>query len=170
MAQTARSALKALGWEIHLATLSLKLDVLIGALERRYRPDQPRMPKGTPEGGQWIDDLLRLVAIEAEPDRVLVAGPRCDGFSSGCQNGGSFGTTGMYSIFGQNLCRHCAIKFLGLEGLPHLEQLETIELIDPNLRRKGTDVIKSASTQSRLSWGFDLRAQGGWAARSFAGL
>lgn len=55
MAQIARRALKALVWEIRLATLSLKLDVLIGGLERRYRPDQPRMPKGTPEGGQWID-------------------------------------------------------------------------------------------------------------------
>lgn len=21
---------------------------------RKYRPDQPRAPKGTPEGGQWI--------------------------------------------------------------------------------------------------------------------
>jgi hypothetical protein len=37
-------------------TLELKLDALVWALERRYRPDQPRAPKGTPEGGQWIRD------------------------------------------------------------------------------------------------------------------
>ena len=45
MAATQR-ALIALGYEIRLATLSLKLDVLIADLERRYRPDQPRAPRG----------------------------------------------------------------------------------------------------------------------------
>lgn len=38
-----------------VSTLSLKFDVLLWSLERRYRLDQPRMPKGTPEGGQWAD-------------------------------------------------------------------------------------------------------------------
>mgnify|MGYP005831155641 CR=1 FL=1 len=54
MARFARRTFNALCGEIRLATLSLKLDVLIGGLERRYRPDQPRAPKGTPEGGQWV--------------------------------------------------------------------------------------------------------------------
>jgi hypothetical protein len=39
-----------------LATLELKLEAFIFALERWYRPDQPRAPRGTPIGGQWIDD------------------------------------------------------------------------------------------------------------------
>ena len=34
----------------HTAALRLQ-----GALERRYRPDQPRAPGGSPIGGQWID-------------------------------------------------------------------------------------------------------------------
>jgi hypothetical protein len=25
-------------------------------LRRKYRPDQPRVPAGTPDGGQWIND------------------------------------------------------------------------------------------------------------------
>lgn len=38
---------------IKLATLELKLHNFLAALERHYRPDQPRMPAGRPEGGQW---------------------------------------------------------------------------------------------------------------------
>lgn len=100
MAPMARHVLKALGSELRLATLSLKLDVLVSRIERRYRPDQPRAPKGTPESGQWIDDLSRLMPAKQSPNRVQVAGPKCDGFSSGCQMGGTFGTTGMYTIQG----------------------------------------------------------------------
>ncbi len=44
-----------------LATAELKLEALLRALQHdqlalRYRPDQPRAPRGTPIGGQWIDD------------------------------------------------------------------------------------------------------------------
>lgn len=38
---------------IKLATLDLKLQSLEFALERHYRPDQPRVPAGHPQGGQW---------------------------------------------------------------------------------------------------------------------
>jgi hypothetical protein len=40
---------------LSLATLELKLDAFIRALERHYRPDQPRVPAGNPDGGQWTD-------------------------------------------------------------------------------------------------------------------
>jgi hypothetical protein len=50
MKELARGTLKAIESEIWLATLSLKLDVLIAALQRRYPVDQPRAPKGTPDG------------------------------------------------------------------------------------------------------------------------
>lgn len=46
---------------------------LIAGLERRYRPDQPRAPKGTPEGGQWIDDLIGLLSSEQEAERGKLA-------------------------------------------------------------------------------------------------
>ena len=38
---------------MQLLTLELKLDVLIQELERRYDPDQPRVPAGRSGGGQW---------------------------------------------------------------------------------------------------------------------
>lgn len=131
MSRIAVRALNALGYEIRLATLSLKLDVLIAGLERRYRPDQPRAPKGTPEGGQWIDDLSVSGSAQGEPERIQVAGPRCDGFGGGCSMGGSFGTTGMYTIQGKRLCRGCALKILGIEELPHIEQQETLGRFGP---------------------------------------
>ena len=116
MSRFLQTGLRALIAAVRLATLEMKLGMLARALERRYRADQPRAPKGIPEGGQWIEDRVRVAAN----------GPRCDGFSGGCQLGGTFGTTGMYTIFGKNLCRDCAIKFLGIQGLPHGEQQETL--------------------------------------------
>lgn len=132
MARTA-SALHTLICAIRFATLEVKLGVLVAALERRYRPDQPRAPRGTSEGGQWIDDLSRLLPAGQSPDRIRVAGPRCDGFSSGCQLGGTFGTTGMYQISGKKFCRDCAIKFLGIQELPHEEQMNTLRGFDPTV-------------------------------------
>ena len=157
MSRIVGRALKALGYEIRLATLSLKLDVMIAGLERRYRPDQPRAPKGTPEGGQWIDDLSVIGPVQAEPERVQVAGPRCDGFSGGCQNGGSFGTTDPVHISGKRLCVDCAVKYLGLQGLPFEEISETFGGFDSVWRKKGTNVVKSEGTQLDRSWRCDLR-------------
>jgi hypothetical protein len=125
------SPYRALANRIRVATLSLKLDTLISRLEWRYRPNQPRAPRGTSEGGQWIDDLSVVGPVQTEPERVLVAGPRCDGFSGGCSVGGSYGTTGMYTILGKRLCRSCALKLLGIEGLPHTEQQETLDRFGP---------------------------------------
>jgi len=44
----ARVAAQLLRW-----TVEMKLDAFIFALERRYAPDQPRVPAGSPDGGQW---------------------------------------------------------------------------------------------------------------------
>ena len=38
---------------------------------RKYRPDQPRVPAGNPDGGQWTDDLVSQVPA---PARIQVAG------------------------------------------------------------------------------------------------
>jgi len=45
-----RSA-RGLSRAIALATLELKLYNFVQALERRYAPDQPRVPAGNPDGG-----------------------------------------------------------------------------------------------------------------------
>lgn len=46
---------RAMSLSLERATLELKLDSFIFALERWYRPDQPRAPRGSPIGGQWIE-------------------------------------------------------------------------------------------------------------------
>ena len=33
-----------------------ELAALYEEIERKYRPDQPRLPAGVPEGGQWTSD------------------------------------------------------------------------------------------------------------------
>lgn len=113
---------RALSLALQLATLELKHDAFVFALERWYRPDQPRAPRGTPIGGQWI------------PDRTRIAGTRCDGFAAGCQNGGTLGSTGFILIDGKRLCWDCAIKFLGLQDLPRKDQLIILRNFDPLLR------------------------------------
>jgi hypothetical protein len=54
MSKPDREALDVLARNIRLAALSLKLDVVVAILERRYRSDQPRAPRGIPTGGQWV--------------------------------------------------------------------------------------------------------------------
>lgn len=96
------------------------------ALELRYREDQPRAPRGIPTGGQWIDDVVHVVAA------LRPRAPRCEG--GACQNGGSFGTSGMLKIMGKTLCWDCAIKELGIQELPRDEQLKTLADFDIGLR------------------------------------
>jgi hypothetical protein len=130
-----RSAFGRLGCNIRLATLSLKLDVLIAGLERRYRPDQPRAP--TPEGGRWIDELAQVLPSNQELMPIQVAvGPRCDGFAGGCQSGGTFGTTGMFNILGRNMCLDCAVKYFSIENLNGPEQMQYLMRLDPDYRRR----------------------------------
>jgi RHS repeat-associated protein len=50
----------------------------------------------------------------------------CQGFSGGCQNGGTYGTTGMYIVSGRVLCVECAVKMLGIEGLPAAEKTQIL--------------------------------------------
>jgi hypothetical protein len=95
------------------------------AWELRYRIDQARAPQGRPDGGQWIRDVVHVAVLRPRP-----VAPRCEGPS--CQNGGSFGTSGMFNVQGRKLCWDCAIKRLGLQGLPTDEQLKTIRDFDEN--------------------------------------
>ena len=121
MSRFLQTGLRALIAAVRLATLEMKLGMLARALERRYRADQPRAPKGIPEGGQWIEDRVRVAA----------SGPRCDGFSGGCQSGGTFGTTGIFKILGMNLCWDCAVKYFGIEDLSGAEQMKYLMRLDP---------------------------------------
>ena len=114
---------------------------------QKYSRDQPRVPAGNPDGGQWTKDgNLAVDAYQSARDRNdsstdgsaddanqandlihVAAGLRCDGFPSGCQSGGSYGSSGMYNINGRVLCIDCAIKFFGLQGEPKSEIARTLD-------------------------------------------
>jgi hypothetical protein len=95
------------------------------ALLRKYNPDwedEPRVPAGNPGGGQWTSDG------GGDGFQIASAGDlKCQGFSGGCQSGGTFGTAAMYRIFGRNVCRDCAVKMMGLENEPGAEQSKILE-------------------------------------------
>lgn len=42
-------------WRRHVHRGS-KLEKLYEEIERKYRPDQARVPAGNPDGGQWTDE------------------------------------------------------------------------------------------------------------------
>jgi hypothetical protein len=53
---------------------------------------------------------------------------------SECESGGTWGTTGHYAIGGGIYCRDCAVKKLGLDGLPGKEQDKTLRRLELKTR------------------------------------
>jgi len=84
-----------------------------------------RAPKGV--------DIDTIVAQSTDPAvsggghfvPVAAGDLKCVGGS--CTRGGSRGTTGMYHIDGNNLCRSCAVKELGMENSPANELMKALE-------------------------------------------
>jgi hypothetical protein len=114
---------------------------------KKYSPDQPRVPAGNPDGGQWtpepegaggsVDDISSFsngggsadgASQSNIPNVQLAAGGdlRCEGFAGGCQSGGSYGATAMYSVSGHALCMDCAVKVLGIQNEPSKEKVLTL--------------------------------------------
>jgi hypothetical protein len=98
---------------------------------RKYNPDtesEPRVPKHQPGGGEWTGN-----SGGAEFDVAASGRTPCDGFSGGCQSGGSYGSSALYHILGRNLCTDCATKFLGLENETPAMKLQELGkyIIDP---------------------------------------
>jgi len=48
---------------------------------------------------------------------------QCQGFSAGCQSGGSWGPTAAYGMSGRSLCTDCVVKMLGTENEPGAEEV-----------------------------------------------
>ena len=63
------STASTLGYRLAGLKVAVAAETLRLAIERRYRPDQPRVPPGTPDGGRWIADSSGDVAAQ----NVLVA-------------------------------------------------------------------------------------------------
>ncbi len=60
------------------------------------------------------------------PDLAAAGDLRCEGYSAGCRNGGSYGATATHSVGGRNICTQCAIKKLGIENEPGAEQIRVL--------------------------------------------
>jgi hypothetical protein len=61
--------LRRMGWLLHAYRLETKLRVLGCAVKANFNPNQPRVPAGNPDGGQWTDgggggggDLVRIAS------------------------------------------------------------------------------------------------------------
>jgi RHS repeat-associated protein len=84
-------------------------------LGRYTQPD----PLGVLEAGPSVYGYAEGNPVKWTDPTGLASGDiPCQGFSAGCQNGGSYGTTAMYCINGRNVCHDCAVKLLGIQGFP----------------------------------------------------
>ncbi|AMM12940.1 hypothetical protein AX768_01230 [Burkholderia sp. PAMC 28687] len=73
--------------------------------------------------------LAKVDVGSKTPTQVAAVGDlKCQGFSAGCQNGGSYGSTGAYKVNGLVLCPSCAVKMLGVENESPAEKAITLEL------------------------------------------
>jgi hypothetical protein len=70
-------ALRAANARVRIMLADLKFELALRALGRKYSPDQPRVPAGNPDGGQWTDGGgeqsrdERVVLSDASPDPVV---------------------------------------------------------------------------------------------------
>jgi RHS repeat-associated protein len=85
--------------------------------------------------GQFSDPSRPFARPQPESDSSPYVGStqpqpvgfECDGFRAGCQNGGSFGHNANYYIGFRNLCRDCAIRYLGIEDEPAIIKMEVLK-------------------------------------------
>jgi hypothetical protein len=61
------------------------------------------------------------------PTQIAAGGPRCDGYPAGCHDGGSYGTSGLYSVKNRNLCESCAVRALRIQDLGSVEKTKILE-------------------------------------------
>lgn len=71
-------ALETLVLRIRSESAAIRMSSALKALERHYRPDQPRVPAGSPEGGQWTDEGIggRVGRVAAGLEQLRLAGQR----------------------------------------------------------------------------------------------
>ncbi|HUU24709.1 MAG TPA: hypothetical protein VMW68_03990 [Methyloceanibacter sp.] len=88
--RAASRALQRAGWLLHAHLVETKLQALRDAVENKYDPNQPRVPAGNPDGGQWTDGgggtggrlpsgpgtLLDVDDSESERTRLAQMAPR----------------------------------------------------------------------------------------------
>jgi hypothetical protein len=101
-------------------------------------PPLPVLDAAIPSGMPYprLDSNVSLAAFGnplPQPDTGLRQGT--DGFQPAaygdlkcevCPSGGTYGTTGMYKVFGRTMCQDCAVKALGLDSESPAERLRVL--------------------------------------------
>jgi hypothetical protein len=97
------------------------------------RPPSPYRPVAEGQAKFYDPRQLFVGPIqESDPDLTRhspltqLAGFECQGFPAGCQSGGDRGANANYYGGGRDLCRKCAIKYLGIEDEPDVIQIPTL--------------------------------------------
>lgn len=73
----------------------LKFDLALRRIFRKYSPDQPRVPKGNPDGGEWTRDAARDSSLFAKP-AALRRQEQSTEFSSARRGGHHYVARGAY--------------------------------------------------------------------------
>jgi hypothetical protein len=77
MAATVLLELEVLFADLRLTLAQRRVQRALEEMVRKYRPDQPRAPKGTPEGGEWVIDpgsaRQRRLSESQNGDRIRMA-------------------------------------------------------------------------------------------------
>ena len=81
---------------------------------------------------EWKPKPTLIGGSEPNSDTQQLAQLKCEGMtgSSGCQFGGSYGTSAVYYQNGRKQCFDCAVKERAIEGLPGDEQ---VRILRPHL-------------------------------------
>ena len=70
-------------------------------------------------GNDAINGAIRSLSVATQRTELAAARDlSCQGFSGGCQSGGDWETTAVYSVSGRGLCANCAVKSLGIQDMP----------------------------------------------------
>jgi hypothetical protein len=88
------------------------------------------LPMPLPEDDYGVGGGLGYSVVDGStPDLTRIAAEGdipCQGFSGGCQGGGTRKTTAMYSIGGRLVCHQCAVKLLGIGSEPGGDQVKIL--------------------------------------------
>ena len=93
---------------------------------RQYDPTTGRYTQADPLG--LVDGSSRYAYVGNDPLQQIDPKGLQGCFGGFCQSGGTYGTTGMYSIDGRTLCFDCAVKHYELQDMCGADQIEFLSL------------------------------------------
>ncbi len=124
--------------ELRLYLVEKRMNALVEEvfeeLERRYRQDQPRAPRGTPggRGGEWVDDpnsaRQRRLALPGSGQRNDVSEPNADRIRTSLA---AVLVTQRVGVGGASLIRHCI--YMDMLGRQRTREMDAAEICPPTI-------------------------------------